>query len=90
MTGDEFGELEHRDRALSVEDGLQLVVGVDLGSDLGVPKVVLLDVVAKLLGQVSPGQRFGSNDDSQNFIGLDWLEKSGVRFAVRVHFYAFR
>jgi hypothetical protein len=84
MAGNELGHLEHRNSLLAIEDELELVVGVDLGSYLGVLKLVLLDVVPKLLGKVGPGQRLGSDDSGQKVIGLDWLEKGRIGFAGRL------
>jgi hypothetical protein len=49
VAGNELGELEHADGLLAVQNGLELVVGVDLGADLLVLKTVLLDVGPELL-----------------------------------------
>jgi hypothetical protein len=84
VTRNELGHLEHRNSLFTVEDGLELVVGVDLGSHLGVLKLVLLDVVPKLLGKVSPGQRLGPDNSGQKVIGLDGFEKGRIGFAGRL------
>lgn len=80
VTGDEPGELEHRNRPFSVKDGLEPGVGVDLGPDLGVLKFVLFDVVAKLPGHFDPWHWLVSRNSSQNIIRLDGFEKCSIRF----------
>ena len=55
VRGDELGQLKHADGFFAVEDRLQLVVGVDLSSDLLVLKAIFLDIVPELFGQLSTG-----------------------------------
>src|SRR5947209_2351946 len=47
---DELRHLEHRDLALAAEDGLEVLVGVDLAAVLGVLETLPLDVRPQLLG----------------------------------------
>lgn len=49
---DELRHFEHRDLGFTTEDGLQLVIGIDLGPDLLVLETILLDVSPELLGEL--------------------------------------
>ena len=81
MTRNKLGHFKHRNGLLAVEDRLELVVGVDLGSHLGILKFVLLDVVPEFFGQIGPGERLRANDGGQQVIRLDGFEKRRVGFA---------
>ena len=58
VAGNELGQLEHADGLLAVEHGLESGVGVDLGADLLVLEVILLDVLPELLGELRAGEGF--------------------------------
>lgn len=80
MAGDEFGHLEHAHALLAIEDSLQRVVSIDLGLLLRVLKLVFLDVVPKLLGQIGARKRLGTDDLGEGLIWLNRLEEGGVSF----------
>ena len=81
MAGDELGELEHANGLLAVQHELELVVGVDLGADLFVLKVILLDVFPEFFGELSAGKRFRTYDGREDIIRLNRFEKRCVGFA---------
>src|SRR6266446_3483430 len=81
VPGDELRHLEHRNGLLAVEDGLERVVGIDLGLFLGVLKLVFLDVNPELLGEFRARERIGTNDGSELLVRLDGLHECCVRFA---------
>src|SRR5206468_8964987 len=61
MLGDELGHLEHVDLALSSEDGLQGVVGIDHSAVLAVLQLVSLDIGPELLGHFGARYRLGAH-----------------------------
>ena len=81
VPGDQFGHLEHADLLLAIEDDLQCGIRVDEGLLLGVLELVFLDVIPELLGEFGPGQRLGTDDCRQGFIGLDWLQEPSIWFS---------
>ena len=78
VAGDELRHLEHAHALLTVENRLQQIVSVDLGLLLRILKLVLLDVVPQLLGQIRARERLGTDDLGEGLIGLDGLEESSV------------
>jgi hypothetical protein len=80
VPGDQLGHFEHADLFLSVENSLKSGIGVDQGLLFGVLKFVRLDVVPKLLGELSPRQGLGTDNGSEHGIGLDGLHQGGIRF----------
>ena len=60
---------------------LELVVGIDLRADFFVLQIVLLDVFPELLGELSAGKGFRTNDHRKDGIGLDGFEECSVGFA---------
>ena len=81
MARDELRHLEHADRLLAVEDRLQLVVGIDLGSHLLVLETILLDVVPELLGEIGTREGFRTDNRREGVIRLNRLEEGSVGFA---------
>ena len=63
MPGNELGHLEHADFGFAIEDSLQLVVCIDLGSHISVLQFVLLDVDPEFLGKLR-AREGGLTDDS--------------------------
>ena len=80
MTRDELRHLEHRDLGLAAEDGLQLVVRIDLGLHLLVLEAILLDVGPELLGELRARERGRANDGAEDGIGRDRFHERSIRF----------
>ena len=55
VVGDQLGHLEHADRLLATEYGFQGIIGIDVGADLLVLQVVLLDINPQFLGEFCAG-----------------------------------
>jgi hypothetical protein len=75
-----FGEFKHRGRVLTAEDGLQLVVCVDIALVLFVLEIVLLDVIPDLLGDRAAGLRGVTNNGGQDGVRLHRFHEGGVCF----------
>src|SRR4051812_22016472 len=71
VSGDQLGHLEHRNGLLATENGLQLVVRIDLRLRLLVLQAILLDVGPELLGQLGAGKWVGTNDSGESRVGCN-------------------
>jgi hypothetical protein len=80
VSGDQFGHFEHADLLFTVENGLKSSVGIDQGFLFRVLKLVGLDVVPELFGELGPRQRLGADDGRKNGIGLNRLHEGGIWF----------
>jgi len=81
VTGNELGHLEHADLLLAIEHGLERVVGVDEGPFLGVLKLVFLDVVPVLFGELGARQWLGAYYFREFGIGLNRFQERCVWFS---------
>jgi hypothetical protein len=61
MPGDQLGHLKHADLFLAVEDGLQIIGGIDEGPLFGILQPVLADVNPKLFRQLGSRKGFVTN-----------------------------
>src|SRR3989442_15731451 len=80
VLADELGHLEHVDRALAAENGLEGGVGVDVALVLAVLQLVLLDVHPELLDDLGARQRLAADDFGELGAGGQSLHEGGVCF----------
>ena len=81
MPRDKLRHLEHADLALAIEDWLQRIVGIDLGSLLFVLEPIFLDVIPKFFGELGTWQGLGTDNFRKFFVWLDRPHEGGIRFA---------
>src|SRR3954465_2001389 len=82
----QLGHLEHVDRRLAAEHGLQRVVGLDHALVLLVLEAVLLDVRPELLGDFGARHRLRADHFSELVARLNRLHERGVRLPLRCCF----
>ena len=81
VPGNELRHLKHGDLCLAVENQLEGCIRVDERLFDRILKLVFLDVVPKLLGHFTAGQRRRTDDGRKDRVGLDWLHERRVGFA---------
>ena len=81
MGRDELGHLEHGDLGFAAEDWLEKRVGIDVAPVLRVLETVFLDVVPDLLGEFAAREGRGTDNGSEDGVGLNGFEEGGVGFA---------
>src|SRR5687768_11577824 len=78
MLVDELRHLEHRDLALAAEDRLEVVVGVDHATLLGILQALPLDVLPELLGHFGARHGAAADDGRKLRAGLHRLHERGI------------
>ena len=76
----ELSHLKHTDRHFTVEDGLQLIVGIDLCAHLRILKIVLLDIHPELFSELSARKGVGTNYSGESIIRCDRFHECGIGF----------
>ena len=64
----------------TVEDSLQLIVGIDLRAHLRILKVVLLDIHPELFGQLRARKGFGTNHSGESVVRCDRFHECCIGF----------
>src|SRR4051794_3479806 len=81
MAGDQLGHFEHADLIAPVEDGPELVVGIDTLLIFSVLQLVLLDVTPNAFGDLRSRERLCAYNRRQLFVRLNGTAQGRVGLA---------
>ena len=80
MLGDQLCHVEHGDLGFAAEHDLQVCVRVDVSPVLLVLQIMLLDILPKLLYNLSAGYRFVADDFAESVARLQRFHERCIRF----------